>query len=167
MNVQLVPLRSIITAEANDIGGDFQIADADIVTTVDPLLIAKAIRNLLSNARRHAASTVQATITTDANRIWIHVDDDGAGIEPSRREHVFGRFTRLDEARNADGGGAGLGLSIVASVAGAHGGGVKVDDSPLGGARFSMWLPAVPDGASVPSAGDRGQETLRVVHGDR
>jgi signal transduction histidine kinase len=54
---------------------------------------------------------------------------------------MFERFARLDEARTTDRGGAGLGLAIVASVAAAHGGGAEAGDSPLGGARLSLWLP--------------------------
>jgi two-component system sensor histidine kinase BaeS len=75
--------------------------------------------------------------------VWVHVDDDGAGIEPRRRDEVFDRFSRLDDARRADDGGSGLGLAIVRSVAVAHGGGAVADVSPLGGARVSMWLPLV------------------------
>jgi signal transduction histidine kinase len=143
LNEQRASLRSILETEASAIGGEFQISNTDVVATVDATLIATAVRNLLSNAQRHATSIVHASVCLESDRIWIHVDDDGSGIEPSRRDHVFGRFARLDEARTADSGGAGLGLSIVASVAGAHNGGVTVDDSPLGGARFSMWLPAL------------------------
>lgn len=54
---------------------------------------------------------------------------------------IFDRFRRLEQARTADAGGAGLGLAIVASVVAAHGGEVTVTDGPLGGARFSLWLP--------------------------
>jgi signal transduction histidine kinase len=75
----------------------------------------------------------------------VHVDDDGRGVDPAARDEMFRRFARLDEARSADRGGAGLGLAIVASVAVAHGGGVDVGVSPMGGARLSMWLPTDPD----------------------
>lgn len=110
----------------------------------DAQLVRRAVANLLANARRHAAERVEATITTadgPVPRIWIHVDDDGPGIPPGERERVLTRFGRLDDARDADSGGSGLGLAIVASVATAHGGGVTVADSPLGGARVSFWLP--------------------------
>jgi signal transduction histidine kinase len=63
-------------------------------------------------------------------------------VAEADRDRVFERFTRLDEARARDAGGAGLGLAIVAAVASAHGGEVTVDGSPtLGGARFTVELP--------------------------
>ena len=99
------------------------------------------VRNLMVNARRHARTIVQATVVREGGRVWLHVDDDGPGVAPEDRDLVFRRFARLDQARSADTGGAGLGLSIVASVAAAHQGGVEVGDSPLGGSRFSLWLP--------------------------
>jgi signal transduction histidine kinase len=72
----------------------------------------------------------------------LAVDDDGAGIAPSERERIFERFVRLDESRSRDAGGSGLGLAIVAEIAHALGGSVLVGDSPLGGARFELRLPA-------------------------
>ena len=74
--------------------------------------------------------------------VLLTADDDGAGIPPEHRDRVFDRFVRLDEGRSRDAGGSGLGLAIVAEVARAHGGSVRVDDSPLGGARFVVTLPA-------------------------
>jgi len=55
---------------------------------------------------------------------------------------VFERFTRLDESRSRDVGGAGLGLAIVRAVVEAHDGTITVDDSPIGGARFTVRIPA-------------------------
>jgi signal transduction histidine kinase len=109
---------------------------------VDPRLVARAVRNLVANARRHAASTVTVTVERERDRAWVHVDDDGPGIPPAQRATVFERFARLDEARSTDRGGAGLGLAIVAGVAEAHGGGALVSDAPTGGARVSLWFPA-------------------------
>jgi two-component system sensor histidine kinase CpxA len=103
------------------------------------------VRNLLANAHRHAAERVRATVAVDGDRLWLHVDDDGPGVDPAQRDEMFRRFSRLDEARSVDRGGAGLGLAIVASVAIAHQGGVDATDSPLGGARLSLWLPAPMD----------------------
>ncbi|MDQ3462649.1 MAG: ATP-binding protein, partial [Actinomycetota bacterium] len=117
---------------------------------VDRDLMSRAVRNLLSNAQRHTRQAVKVTVTPEGRRAWLHVDDDGPGIDPADRDQVFQRFRRLDEARSADGGGAGLGLSIVASIVRAHGGGVAIGTSPMGGARFSLWVPLLGD--SVPSA---------------
>lgn len=80
--------------------------------------------------------------TTSENGVAIvRVDDDGAGVPEADRQRIFERFVRLDEARARDDGGSGLGLAIVAQIARAHGGTVRVEDSPLGGARFTIELP--------------------------
>lgn len=108
----------------------------------DPRLLARALRNLVDNAALHARGAIALTTLTQAGWAVVHVDDDGAGVPEHDRERVFERFTRLDEARSRDAGGSGLGLAIVSEVARAHGGSVRVDTGPLGGARFTLALPA-------------------------
>jgi len=71
----------------------------------------------------------------------LTVDDDGPGVPEQQRGDVFGRFTRLDHARDPHGGGVGLGLAIVADIVTAHGGTIEVSRSRLGGARFRVRLP--------------------------
>jgi len=110
--------------------------------TGNPQLITRAVRNLLDNATRHAAEQVSVMVSVDGVRMaTITVDDDGPGVPPDSRETVFHRFTRLDEARDRDRGGAGLGLAIARQVARAHGGDVTCTDSPLAGARFVLTIP--------------------------
>lgn len=99
------------------------------------------VENLISNALRHATNTVKVTVTEDADNTLLIVDDDGDGIRAADRDRVFDRFTRLDEARARTTGGAGLGLAIVRANVEAHDGTVAVDESPLGGARFTVTLP--------------------------
>lgn len=122
-------------AESTSLTGSTTLVD------VDPRLIARSVRNMVANARRHARSTVAVTVEQVGDRAWIHVDDDGPGIPAEQRASVFERFARLDEGRSSDRGGAGLGLAIVAGVAEAHHGGVAAGEAPLGGARVSLWLP--------------------------
>ena len=71
----------------------------------------------------------------------ICVDDDGPGIPESRREEAFRPFHRLDEGRNLQTGGVGLGLAIARDIARAHGGDLLLDKSPLGGLRAIVRLP--------------------------
>lgn len=139
-------LLDITRDEASAMGGDVAVDGTDAKVLLDTVLVARAARNLLANAQRHAGTLVQPSVTVDDDRLWLHVDDDGPGIDPAHRDDLFRRFSRLDEARTTDRGGSGLGLAIVASVAIAHDGGVTIDRSPLGGARVSMWfpLPATP-----------------------
>ncbi|MNL53334.1 Sensor protein CpxA [compost metagenome] len=72
----------------------------------------------------------------------ITVDDDGPGIPERSREDVFKPFFRLDEARNLDSSGTGLGLAIARDIARSHGGNVTLGDSPLGGLRATVRVPA-------------------------
>lgn len=105
-------------------------------------LLAHALRNLIDNAARHASNQVNVTITSDhTEAVVVVVDDDGPGIAPEDRDQLFGRFSRLDEARNRDEGGAGLGLAITHRVVTQHNGTVTCDTSPTGGARFTITLP--------------------------
>ena len=75
-------------------------------------------------------------------RLVVYVDDNGPGIPADRREDVFKPFVRLDEARNQDESGTGLGLSIARDIARSHGGDITLGDSPLGGLRATISVPA-------------------------
>jgi signal transduction histidine kinase len=119
----------------------------------DEAQLARAVGNLLDNAVRHARSVV--TITLEEERdggAVLSVGDDGPGIPPEARELIFGRFTRLDDARSP-GGGAGLGLAIAREIADTHGGSLVLEpDAP--GARFVLRLPvAREDDGGIASSG--------------
>jgi signal transduction histidine kinase len=111
----------------------------------DPRRLTRLVGNLLENAARHARSTVAVGLQEEKGEVVLRVDDDGPGIPPEDRARVFERFVRLDQARDRDSGGTGLGLAIVAEVAALHGGSSRALESPLGGARFEVRLPRVPD----------------------
>lgn len=117
----------------------------------DRALLTRVVRNLVDNAARHADAEVVVILRSVDGQAVIDVDDDGPGIPESERSNVFNRFTRLDEARSAGGGGAGLGLAIVKETVVAHGGTVAVTESPLGGARFRVTLPKA---TTVSTGGD-------------
>ncbi|MEQ1699077.1 MAG: ATP-binding protein [Ilumatobacteraceae bacterium] len=134
-------LLAVVRDEAAALAPDAVIEGADTTLSFDRDLVARAARNLLANAQRHATTQVRATVEVVDGRCWLHVDDDGPGVAPEATADMFRRFARLDEARSVQRGGAGLGLAIVASVAEAHHGGVRASAAPLGGARVSMWLP--------------------------
>ncbi|MBI4935842.1 MAG: HAMP domain-containing histidine kinase [Actinobacteria bacterium] len=135
----------VVRDEAASVVPPATVVGDSVAVVVDRALMARAVRNLLANARRHARAVVTVTVATDDHRVWVHVDDDGPGVDPAARADMFRRFARLDEARSVDRGGAGLGLAIVASVAAAHRGGAEASESPLGGARLSLWVPLEPD----------------------
>jgi signal transduction histidine kinase len=102
--------------------------------------LARAVRNLLDNADRHARSSVTVTLTEDEGRAVLTVADDGPGIPPDQSRRVFERFARVDDARGRDDGGVGLGLAIVHDIVARHGGTVRVDDERPGAA-FVVSLP--------------------------
>jgi signal transduction histidine kinase len=117
------------------------IVEDQIRVTGNRAHLARAVRNLIDNADQHAASNVTVTLIREDDVPTIHVDDDGPGVPAEQREQIFERFTRLDEPRNRNDGGAGLGLAIVRQVMQSHGGTVQCTESPLGGARISIRLP--------------------------
>jgi two-component system, OmpR family, sensor kinase len=123
---------------------------------VDRLRMAQALGNLLDNAIRYAACTVEVTARRSPSGVEFHVLDDGPGIPPDFQRRAWERFSRADTARTDD--GAGLGLSIVRTIVQLHGGGASATNRPEGGA--DVWInlpvsaapPAAPDGLTV-SAG--------------
>jgi signal transduction histidine kinase len=94
--------------------------------------------NLLDNACKWARARVRLTCAKEGEQIVITIDDDGPGIEPSMREAVMRRGVRADEAAQ----GSGLGLAIVRDLAEIHGGSISLEESPMGGARARLTLPA-------------------------
>ena len=102
--------------------------------------IKRCIGNLVGNALRYGK---HAKISVDwrDQAVQILVDDDGPGIDASRREEVFRPFTRLEESRNSSTGGVGLGLTIARDIARSHGGDIILEDSPMGGLRARLWIP--------------------------
>jgi signal transduction histidine kinase len=107
----------------------------------DHRLLARAVGNLLRNARNHAANTVALSAQRAGGMLEIVVDDDGPGIPEDERERIFEPFYRLDRSRDRATGGFGLGLSIARKAVRLHGGSLHAEDSPLGGARFVISLP--------------------------
>jgi signal transduction histidine kinase len=146
--VEAVDLDDVLLAEARRVRASGLVAvDATGIegarVSGDPALLARAVRNIVDNAARHATSRIALSVRVDAGTAVVHVDDDGSGIPPADRSRVFERFVRLDEARSRDAGGSGLGLAIVAHIAAVSGGTVAADASPLGGARLTLQLPAI------------------------
>ncbi len=107
---------------------------------VRPMAIKRCVGNLVANAQRHA-DHVRITGKREPQFVTITVDDDGVGIAPAYREEVFRPFYRLDEARNQDDAGAGLGLAIARDIARSHGGDITLSDSPMGGLRAAVRIP--------------------------
>jgi two-component system osmolarity sensor histidine kinase EnvZ len=108
---------------------------------VRPNAFSRLLSNLIGNALRYAR-TVEVEATHADGALLIVIDDDGPGIPQDKREEVFKPFVRLDDARNQDSGGTGLGLAIARDIARSHGGDIELADSPLGGLRAIVTIPA-------------------------
>jgi len=105
----------------------------------DPQLISRAVSNLVGNAIRHSDSKdVVVSLVHSGREVRIVVEDHGRGIPPEEAKRVFERFHRVDPARAAESGGAGLGLAIVRSIARLHGGDVTLSPASPTGCRFTL-----------------------------
>jgi heavy metal sensor kinase len=115
----------------------------------DRLRLEQALTNMIDNALRHGAGRVTLSAASSGDGVELHVRDEGRGFEPGFLPRALERFSRADEARS--GGGVGLGLSIVETIARAHGGRTAAANSPGGGADVAIELPREPVGSSAPS----------------
>jgi signal transduction histidine kinase len=104
----------------------------------DRSALLRVLVNLLDNAVRHARSRVELRVLTDG----FEVLDDGPGIAREDLPQLFEPLFRADRTRNSATGGAGLGLAIVQRLTAAHGGEVRAENRPEGGARFVVRLAA-------------------------
>lgn len=111
--------------------------------SLDPQRVEQIINNLLSNALRYAPENEAITISlhcTDTAAV-LSVRDRGPGIPQEALHRVFERFYKIEKARSRSESGTGLGLSIARKLAQAHGGDLKAENHPEGGAVFTLTLP--------------------------
>ena len=106
-----------------------------------PQSFKRCIANLVGNAGRHGDHIVILGSHADGHLVVI-VDDDGPGVPFEEQEAVFKPFYRLDNERNLNESGTGLGLPIARDIARSHGGDIALSDSPLGGLRVTVTIPA-------------------------
>ena len=134
-------LAELVRDAAAGFGPHVTVAGPDrIMVNGRRLAIKRAVTNLISNATKFATDT-QITLVDGPHAADIHVDDNGPGIAADLREDAFRPFMRLDEARTQNTPGTGLGLTLARDTARAHGGDLRLSDSPLGGLRASLRLP--------------------------
>ncbi len=116
--------------------------EGDPVVRVRPQAFRRLLGNLVGNAARYG-DKIEIEAVHGEKYLTVTVDDDGPGIPEELREEVFKPFLRLDVSRNQDGdAGTGLGLAIARDIARGHGGEVFLEDSPLGGLRARVRVPA-------------------------
>jgi signal transduction histidine kinase len=114
---------------------------APVLVTGDAARLRQLVTILVDNGIRHGpvGGTVRVTVRPEGREATLTVDDDGPGIPPEDRQHVFDRFWRAPNARP---GGTGLGLAIGAWIVDQHGGSIAATERPGGGSRFVVRLPA-------------------------
>jgi signal transduction histidine kinase len=103
-------------------------------------LLRRAIRNLLENARRYGAGEISVELGSAGGQATVRVNDRGPGVPAALRDRIFEPFYRLPGASERN-GGVGLGLALVKSITERHGGTVRCEDRPGGGASFVIRLP--------------------------
>jgi signal transduction histidine kinase len=111
-------------------GGGTDPQDGSVLVRHDDL--TRAVGNLVDNAVRHAESRVTLSWERRGAGVWLIVRDDGHGIPEADRDRVFDRFARLDEARDRDSGGTGLGLPITRELLRRNGARVWLEDAQPG-----------------------------------
>ena len=150
--VELVDLVPLCAEECAHTGARLDCVVADLRVSGVPKLLRRAVRNLLENAVRHGRAANggavsegvvlelrPAPLETPAV-VRLAVIDQGPGVAVEHQQRVFEPFYRLPGVSET-GGGVGLGLALVKSIAERHGGSVRCSNNPHGGARFELTLP--------------------------
>lgn len=102
--------------------------------------LKRALTNVISNAFRYG-KTIAVNLESNDKKLIVTIEDDGPGIPADKREDVFKAFYRLENSRNKETGGVGLGLSIAKDVITSHGGKIELEDSALGGLKVLISIP--------------------------
>jgi two-component system OmpR family sensor kinase len=145
--VELVGLVADAIRTAAAVGPDWPtrlVASHPVEVSADGQRLRQVIDNLLSNVRSHTPKGTTTTVTVSedvSGSAVIEVADTGGGLTEDQAQKVFERFYRTDRSRSRESGGAGLGLSIAASIVSAHGGTISAAQRSGGGAVFTVRIP--------------------------
>lgn len=136
-----VELLGLCAEEAARVDADVGGREVEVIG--DEALLRILVRNLLENARRHGAPPIDVEVSADGGFARVTVTDRGPGVEPAEIDRLFEPFYRPASQPEGDGGGTGLGLSLVRRVAELHGG--RVWCEPGVGGRFVVEIPLPAD----------------------
>jgi two-component system osmolarity sensor histidine kinase EnvZ len=131
-----------IVAKFRREGANISLSASDLPrrAALKPIAFERGVGNLIANAVRYG-KTVNVTAHKSGGLLHMHIDDDGPGIAPDKREEAFRAFHRLEPSRNPKTGGIGLGLTITRDIVRSMGGEIVLDESPLGGLRATIRIP--------------------------
>jgi two-component system osmolarity sensor histidine kinase EnvZ len=112
----------------------------EIVFAARKNALKRCFNNIIENGLNYATN-VYINVTKLTNRVIISVDDDGPGIPVNQYKNVFRPFYRLDDSRNLNQSGVGLGMSIVEDIVRSHGGNIELNESKYKGLQVKISLP--------------------------
>jgi signal transduction histidine kinase len=138
-------MQSLLETVIDEFPGDAAITflpnETREIATVRPVLLKRAIRNLIDNAL-HYGGTANIGLVGGLRSVEIIVEDNGPGIPADQITKMFEPFARAESSRSRQSGGTGLGLTIARAIAQAHGGALTLENRPEGGLRGRLTLPA-------------------------
>lgn len=139
--VDIMALLESLQADMRETGGEVDIrGSVQTPFRGRAQALKRCIGNLIENAIKYG-HRARVVVEDDAQRLTLHIEDDGPGIPEVELEKVFEPFYRLEASRNRDTGGSGLGLAIARGVAELHGGHVTLENRAAGGLAVTLTLP--------------------------
>lgn len=149
-----------ILVESTGLTLRIQVPDTPVWIDADPVRVAQMMSNLLTNAMRFTPRggwlEVAVGLAEGGTMAWMHVKDNGVGIDPALLERLFDPFSQADQDLARTKGGLGLGLALTRSLAQLHGGRATAHSEGLGqGATFTVWLPRASSPATAPVTATR------------
>lgn len=140
-DVDLAALVDAVVADFDDIGADVTLEEAPrLPMRLRPTLMRRAVRNLIENAVKYGGSA-EVRLVQERDSVAITIADHGPGIAEDKLAHVFEAFIRLDESRNRDRGGVGLGLALARAIVREAGGTLTLANRAGGGLVATIRLP--------------------------
>lgn len=119
-----------------------ELNNIDLSIAIRPTALKRALMNIVGNAAKFSSFIWISLKKNNEEEIKITIEDNGPGIDPEKYEDVFRPFYRIDESRNQDIGGIGLGMPIAMDIIHAHGGEIWLEKSTKGGLAVHIVLPS-------------------------
>ncbi|MTI15038.1 ATP-binding protein [Sansalvadorimonas verongulae] len=139
--VELNALVDSICEDLRDIGMPVEFTEGlEAVSVCRPVSLRRALRNLIENGVKYGKSA-EVSLLLSKNATTIVINDNGPGMDEKDMERVFEPFVRLEQSRNRDTGGIGLGMAIARNIIHAHGGKIHLANRPEGGLQIQVALP--------------------------
>lgn len=139
--VDVASLLRSICDEMSDTGHEVSLeVDGQPPLRCRPISLKRALTNLIGNAVKYG-DNVEIRLSSEENGVRITIQDGGPGIPEAEIENVFAPFYRLEQSRNSETGGVGLGLSVARNIIRGHGGDIVLRNRPEGGLSVEAYFP--------------------------